>query len=182
MDDKTVGLLAKFIELTSKTLSFESMTILLVISLFILKAPNSWWDYFNIELPQEILPYTGGVFIFSLGVISVKSVFSIGRKFKEKIESLSGQTYTNNIIDNLNQDEILCLSVFFIPKMTEIVHLNENSIVVIGLINKEIIAQAAIEFAMDKTPFQISREFKPYLTKKFSKMKKRIIQKQLKRR
>jgi len=168
MDEKTVATIAKLFDLVNKTFSIESMAILLVLSLAFLKIPPSILAYFNITLPQEWMPYAGGLFIFSSVTLSVRGCFRLANISIKGIKNLVVISPYENIINTLTPDEISYLAQFFIPEQKEIVLFDEDCSIVLGLIVKRIIVKVAYGDISSRTPFKISERYKPYAAKLFS--------------
>ena len=179
MDDKSIGIASRLIEYANIAFSFESMIILLVISLAILKIPHSILEMAGVSLSEQVISGASLTFIISSCMLFVRGIFKIGRSLREWVLGISLNRYFKKAIKELNAEEFDCLMRFFFPISVEIRMLNIQTPTVIGLINKGIIFPVVIgSHSLDSVPCQISNNCKPYLFPIIADMKKDMIKKE----
>jgi len=164
MDDKSIGIVSKLFEYANIAFSFESMITLLVISLAILKIPQSILGMLGVSLSEQVISGASLTFIISSCTLFVRVIFKIGRSLSEWVLEISLNRHFKKAIKELNAGEFDCLMRFFFPISVEIRMLNIQNPTVVGLINKGIIFPVVIgSHSLDSVPCQISKNCKPYL-------------------
>ena len=176
MDDKAIGIASKIFEHATASFSFERMSIILIISLAILKVPQPIFDIAGVSFSQHVISGASFTFIVSLCTVVVRAAFKIGLFLKLWVEEKLGKKYLEEIINDLTVDEFNCLMMFFFPKRSEVILLNMTRPIVVGLMNKGILFPAGTG-SLDSVPFQISNYYKPYLFMIVENIKKDMMNK-----